>query len=93
MNMVAVLIAAPASRAIDESVIETLRSLGAGPPRWLASAEAAEFDDFPGLADFDAAARSLDLALVPRHNRRKRLLLADMDSTMIEQECMDELAP
>jgi phosphoserine phosphatase len=27
----------------------------------------------------------------PKHNRRKRLLLADMDSTMIHQECIDEL--
>jgi len=28
----------------------------------------------------------------PALGRRKRLLLADMDSTMIEQECIDELA-
>ena len=32
------------------------------------------------------------MALVPVANRRKRLLIADMDSTMIEQECIDELA-
>ena len=29
--------------------------------------------------------------MVSIHNRRKRLLIADMDSTMIEQECIDEL--
>jgi phosphoserine phosphatase len=34
----------------------------------------------------------VDAVLVPKSNRRKKLLLADMDSTMIEQECIDELA-
>lgn len=34
----------------------------------------------------------IDYALIPAHNRRKKLLIADMDSTMIEQECIDELA-
>ncbi|MEO1747586.1 MAG: phosphoserine phosphatase SerB [Pseudomonadota bacterium] len=35
----------------------------------------------------------IDIAVQPwRENRRKRLLLADMDSTMIQQECIDELA-
>lgn len=28
----------------------------------------------------------------PTEGRRKAVLLADMDSTMIEQECIDELA-
>ena len=31
------------------------------------------------------------IAIVPAANRRKRLLVADMDSTMIGQECIDEL--
>jgi phosphoserine phosphatase len=35
---------------------------------------------------------SVDLAVVPTASVRKRLFLADMDSTMIEQECIDELA-
>ncbi|MBV8766150.1 MAG: phosphoserine phosphatase SerB [Hyphomicrobiales bacterium] len=35
---------------------------------------------------------AIDLAIVPALARRKLLLLADMDSTMIEQECIDELA-
>jgi len=35
---------------------------------------------------------NLDFAFVPASNRRKRLLIADMDSTIIEQECIDELA-
>ncbi len=91
MDEVAILIAAPGSRAIDERVTETLHSLGAGPPRWLAAAEAVEFDAFAGLEAFDAMGLSLDCAVVPRNNRRKRLLVADMDSTMIDQECIDEL--
>ena len=33
-----------------------------------------------------------DLVVQPAANRRKRLFLADMDSTMIGQECIDELA-
>ncbi|MBY0564136.1 MAG: phosphoserine phosphatase SerB [Hyphomonadaceae bacterium] len=34
----------------------------------------------------------VDWALVPMENRRKRLLVADMDSTIINVECLDELA-
>ncbi len=37
-------------------------------------------------------ARPVDFALQRREGRRKRLLIADMDSTIIEQECIDELA-
>ncbi|MEO1015505.1 MAG: phosphoserine phosphatase SerB [Pseudomonadota bacterium] len=33
-----------------------------------------------------------DVAIVPLENRRKRLLVCDMDSTIIGQECLDELA-
>ena len=35
---------------------------------------------------------SLDVVVQPAANRRKKLFLADMDSTMIGQECIDELA-
>ena len=35
---------------------------------------------------------AVDVILQPAANRRKSLLLADMDSTMIGQECVDELA-
>ena len=34
----------------------------------------------------------VDVVVQPRRRRRKRLLVADMDSTMIGQECIDELA-
>ena len=34
----------------------------------------------------------LDINLVPAKHRRKKLLIADMDSTIINVECLDELA-
>ena len=34
----------------------------------------------------------VDIVVQPSRHRRKRLFLADMDSTMIGQECVDELA-
>jgi phosphoserine phosphatase len=93
MDSLAVLIAAPGSRAIDARVETLLRDCGAAPLRWLAEAEAAEVDIFAGLEEFRAgiAGLPIDLAVVPKANRRKRLLIADMDSTMIGQECIDEL--
>ncbi|MFT4251147.1 MAG: phosphoserine phosphatase SerB [Caulobacter sp.] len=36
--------------------------------------------------------RPVDFAIQPVENRRKRLLIADMDSTIINVECLDELA-
>ncbi len=72
-----------------------------GIPRWLNSGIAADIPfaspDAP-LADIMARLRAvigdrpLDVAVLPQTHRRKKLLLADMDSTMIEQECIDELA-
>ncbi|MDB5591353.1 phosphoserine phosphatase SerB [Enterovirga sp.] len=38
------------------------------------------------------AGAPVDVVIQPSAGRRKRLFLADMDSTMIEQECIDELA-
>ncbi|MBW7922811.1 MAG: phosphoserine phosphatase SerB [Rubellimicrobium sp.] len=65
--------------------------------RWLAPGEAAEFALPAAPADAaevwpELQADRIDLCLVPAANRRKRLLIADMDSTMIGQECIDELA-
>ncbi|MEM9234606.1 MAG: phosphoserine phosphatase SerB, partial [Pseudomonadota bacterium] len=52
------------------------------------------FEKLPDRAQIAALAHThrLDFALQSGGNRRKKLLLADMDSTMIEQECLDELA-
>jgi phosphoserine phosphatase len=98
MNPVLILIARPGSRALDRGVLETLRRLAPGTPRWLAEAEALELplaSQATGIEDalrHDLAGLPVDVAVVPGHNRRKQLLLADMDSTIIEQEVVDELA-
>lgn len=50
-----------------------------------------EGGDLEGLkADLEDL--SVDFAIQPIENRRKRLLIADMDSTIINVECLDELA-
>ncbi len=43
------------------------------------------------LGDVVGAA-PVDIVIQPQDGRRKKLLVADMDSTMIGQECIDELA-
>ena len=62
---------------------------------------AADIPFTPGGADDKAVAMRLrtalkdhpiDVVVQPLAGRRKRLFVADMDSTMIEQECIDELA-
>jgi phosphoserine phosphatase len=89
MTSVLVLIAAPGSNAINDAVVGVVGT----PPLWLSKGEAADFtapDDLEkvrqALAPFP-----IDVNLVSKSNRRKRLLIADMDSTMIQQECIDEL--
>jgi phosphoserine phosphatase len=95
MESILVLIAAPNSGAIDRSLLVALGKLGLPDPKWLAPAEAAEFPLSQPLpqkvVEEHIAGRPVDLAILPAAGRRKRLLLADMDSTMIAQECIDEL--
>ena len=93
---IATLIAAPGG--LEPSLAESLRNAwGGGAVEWLAPDEAAEFtlEDVPAnLWDVwdDLQALRVDLAVQRAEGRRKRLLIADMDSTMIGQECIDELA-
>jgi phosphoserine phosphatase len=95
---IATLLTNPATALLDRTTVESLRNAwGGGDARWLDPGVAAEFalDAMPGnLWDVWAGLQALgiDLAVQPTAGRRKRLLLADMDSTMIEQECIDELA-
>ena len=95
--LTAVLTCDPARPVLDGATIVALRDAwGGGPVRWLRGGVAAEFD-MPAPRDVAAARAGLDplgvdLNVVPARGRRKRLLLADMDSTMIRQECIDELA-
>ncbi|MFY9684993.1 MAG: HAD-IB family phosphatase, partial [Pseudolabrys sp.] len=44
------------------------------------------------IADLRTLAGRIDVVVQPAAGRRKKLFLADMDSTMIRQECIDELA-
>jgi phosphoserine phosphatase len=45
-----------------------------------------------GWLDAETPAAGTDWAITTTRNRRKRLLISDMDSTIIGQECLDELA-
>lgn len=93
MDSVVVLIAAPGSGAITPEIVAMLRDFGGGEARWLKTGDALEFDAPAQLPELKRALGNLplDCGAVPKHNRRKRLLIADMDSTMIDQECIDEL--
>ncbi len=93
MDSILVLIAAPGSGAITPELVSLIRDAGGKSFNWLAPHEALEVEAFPGLHETMVELRKfpVDVATVSIHNRRKRLLVADMDSTMIHQECIDEL--
>ena len=80
------------------ALAEALRNAWGGKDLvWLSPDEAAEFDvaAIPGNADTvwsDLQDQGVDLVVQATADRRKKMLLADMDSTMIQQECIDELA-
>jgi len=91
------LITAPQT-ILETPLVENLRNAwGGGTVRWLSENHAAEFD-MPAVPDNrwavwqDLQNMFVDLVVQPTLGRRKKMLLADMDSTMIEQECIDELA-
>ena len=95
---VVTLITTPTERTLDAALVDSLRNAwGGGDANWLAVDEAAEFlipvvpdNQWDVWADLQNAC--VDLVVQPLENRRKKMLLADMDSTMIRQECIDELA-
>jgi len=95
---IATLLTNPAHPVLERATVEALRNAwGGGDAVWLDPGVAAEFalpmvpgnlwQVWQGLQEL-----GVDLVVQPALGRRKRLLLADMDSTMIEQECIDELA-
>jgi phosphoserine phosphatase len=83
------------ARAIHDSC---LRAAKAGEIDWLSD----KAFDIPFEGDADAVRAALretvhdewllDLNIVSTENRRKKLLVADMDSTIVGCECIDELA-
>ena len=95
---VVTLITTPTERNLDAALVDNLRNAwGGGDAHWLAIDEAAEFA-IPAVPDnqwdvwADLQNACVDLVIQPQQGRRKKMLLADMDSTMIRQECIDELA-
>lgn len=95
----------PGNTGLDEvlagRLAETLAS-GPGGARitWLAPAEALDIELPQGMTRAAAHGKltphleglPVDLVIQEEATRRKRILVADMDSTMIDQECIDELA-
>lgn len=91
------LIANPADPALDRQLVEGLQREIGGEINWLHQRVACEIvapkhKSAADLARSFVTGRPVDVAEVPLEARRKKLLIADMDSTMIEQECIDELA-
>jgi phosphoserine phosphatase len=95
---IAVLLCTPGKALVTAETVEALRNAwGGGAIRWLSPVTAAEFplahipdnrwQVWQGMQQL-----GLDLVVLPAEGRRKKMLLADMDSTMIDQECIDELA-
>ena len=91
------LVADPARFPLAPALVARVRdALSAGPPDWLAAEEAADLPlaEAPDPARVRAALESapVDALAVPAAGRRKRLLVADMDSTIVTGETLDELA-
>ena len=92
------LISAPNQERVNLTVLDSLRhAWGGGDTVWLSHAEAAEFpietvpsNQWQVWQEFQNI--GVDMIVQAASERRKKMLLADMDSTMIQQECIDELA-
>jgi len=107
MSLVATLICNPADPALDSTVVDGARAIlpSPGAAQWLFDEVAVDIP-FTGQIPFEGRdigqienrlreARGdlpIDIVVQPQAFRRKKLFLADMDSTMIGQECIDELA-
>lgn len=88
----------PGRNILEKSVVMALCGAWAGREfGWLDPMNAAQFEilDMPDTqwtawAEYQAI--GIDVIVQQTEGRRKKMLLADMDSTMINQECIDELA-
>ena len=104
MTYVATLVRDPAFPVLTGDMLRRASEalMRPGPLNWLDPGIAADIAFDPGAAtDASAAAdrvrsaldnAAVDVIVQKAQGRRKKLLLADMDSTMIGQECIDELA-
>ncbi|GGA80655.1 phosphoserine phosphatase SerB [Nitratireductor aestuarii] len=101
MALVATLISNPKAANLSQSVANMAgNALGATTIEWLAPEIACDIAVPEGLSR-EAAEQAIraalgdapiDVAVQEADGRRKKMLIADMDSTMIDQECIDELA-
>jgi len=106
MSLVATLISNPDNPALDSTIVDGARAVlpNAGQARWLFDEVAVDIafdtplnsrDELRAIEERLRMARGdlpIDIVVQPIVGRRKKLFLADMDSTMIGQECIDELA-
>ncbi len=102
MSLVATLICNPANPALDSTIVDGALAVlpSPGSARWLFNEVAVDIpftgsEDVRGIENRLREARGdlpIDIVVQPEATRRKKLFLADMDSTMIGQECIDELA-
>ena len=101
MALVATLIADPANPAVSTDLAEAIaEDLAASGLYWLADDVACDIALKDGSDKASAHERivehigeaPIDVVVQEMETRRKKLLIADMDSTMIGQECIDELA-
>ncbi|MBJ6986590.1 MULTISPECIES: phosphoserine phosphatase SerB [unclassified Devosia] len=91
------LIANPADPDFDTKLAQAVVAEIGGELNWLNNGIACDIiepkaENALALAREIIGTRAVDVNLVPTYGRRKQLLVADMDSTMIQQECIDELA-
>ncbi|HEV7292325.1 MAG TPA: phosphoserine phosphatase SerB [Devosia sp.] len=91
------LIANPADSELDPALAAAVVKETGGELNWLNHAIACEIIEPKSTEALELAravigTRKVDAAVVPTENRRKQILIADMDSTMINEECIDELA-
>ncbi|ARY18574.1 MULTISPECIES: phosphoserine phosphatase SerB [Brucella] len=101
VSLVATLIANPAKAALAPSLgIKASAAVNATGLYWLADDIACDIPLPLGMeaSEADASLRAtldgapIDVVVQEQERRRKKILIADMDSTMIGQECIDELA-
>lgn len=86
----------PANPDLDPKTVELVKNDIGGQLNWLHQEVACEIGDFKAKDALETAIdafadRRVDVNLVDDPKRRKQLLIADMDSTMINEECIDEL--